>query len=99
SKNAFDLPGEIPRLDRSQFGGSIGGPLRRDKIFAFASFEYLILRQADTRTATVPSQAQKTTALAAVPPALRNPAGVNIFNLYPAANVAIRPRQTPTCRR
>src|SRR5205823_1318425 len=40
SKNAFDLPGEIPRLDRSQFGGSIGGPLRRDKIFAFASFEY-----------------------------------------------------------
>ncbi|PYQ84855.1 MAG: hypothetical protein DMG02_29710 [Acidobacteria bacterium] len=87
SKNAFDLPGEIPRLDRSQFGGSIGGPLRRDKIFAFASFEYLILRQADTRTATVPSQAQKTTALAAVPPALRNPAGVNIFNLYPAANV------------
>src|SRR5438067_641199 len=87
SKNAFDFAGEIPRLDRSQFGGSIGGPLRRDKIFAFASFEYLILRQADTRTATVPSQAQKTTALAAVPPALRNPAGVNIFNLYPAANV------------
>src|SRR5947208_13441533 len=44
AKNAFDLPGDIPRLDRSQFGGSFGGPLRHDKTFVFASFEYLILR-------------------------------------------------------
>jgi hypothetical protein len=87
AKNAFDPPGEIPRLDRSQFGGSVGGPLRHDKTFFFGSLEYLILRQADTRFATVPSQAQRAAALAAVPAALRNPAGVNIFNLYPAANV------------
>ena len=87
SKNAFDLPGDTPRLDRSQFGGSFGGPLVRDKTFFFSSYEYLILRQADTRLATVPSQDQRAAALAAVPAALQNPAGVNIFNLYPAANV------------
>ena len=87
AKNAFDLPGDIPRLDRSQFGASFGGPLRRDKTFVFGSFEYLILRQADTRIATVPSQAQKAAALAVVPAAQRNSAGLNIFNLYPAANV------------
>ena len=97
AKNAFDLPdcgpavtgacGEIPRLDRSQFGASVGGPMRRDQTFFFSSFEYLILRQADTRFATVPSQVQRAAALAAVPADQRNPAGLNIFNLYPAANV------------
>lgn len=97
AKNAFDLPdcssgstaacGEIPQLNRSQFGASIGGPIRTDKTFFFSSFEYLYLRQADTRFATVPSQAQRTAALAAVPADQRDPAGVNIFNLYPAANV------------
>jgi hypothetical protein len=87
AKNAFDQPGDIPRLDRSQFGGSMGGPIIRNKTFFYSSFEYLRLRQADTRLATVPSQAQRAAALAAVPPALRNQAGVNIFSLYPAANV------------
>jgi hypothetical protein len=97
AKNAFDLPdcgpsttgacGEIPQLNRSQFGASVGGPIRRDKTFFFSSFEYLYLRQADTRFATVPSQVQRAAALAAVPADQRNPAGLNIFNLYPAANV------------
>lgn len=97
AKNVFDLPdcgpsttgacGEIPQLNRHQFGASVGGPIRRDKTFFFFAAEYLRLLQADTRFATVPSQVQRTAALAAVPAAQRNPAGVNIFNLYPAANV------------
>ncbi len=97
AKNAFDLPdcgpsvtgacGEIPELDRHQFGVSLGGPIRTNKTFFFSAFEYLRLRQADTRFATVPSQVQKAAALAAVPADRRSVAGVNIFNLYPAANV------------
>jgi Carboxypeptidase regulatory-like domain/TonB dependent receptor len=96
AQNAFDLPecgpsvtgscADDPELNRSQFGASVGGPIIRDKTFFFASFEYLHLRQADTRFATVPSQVQRAAALAAVPENQRDPAGVNIFNLYPVAN-------------
>jgi hypothetical protein len=97
AKNFFDKPsctptsvpgtcGDIPRLDRSQFGGTIGGPIRKDKTFYFLSYEGLRLREGITREAAVPSQIQRTAALAFVPDAFKNPAGVALLNLYPAAN-------------
>src|SRR5579859_7144605 len=59
AKNFFDLPsctasspagtcGDIPRFDRNQFGGTLGGPVRKDKTFFFLAYEGLRLRQAHT---------------------------------------------------
>lgn len=97
AKNFFDLPdctsgavpgtcGPIPRLDRNQFGATLGGPLKKDKTFFFLSYEQLVLRQAVTQTATVPSMFQRQLVQALVPMSMVNPAGVAVTNLYPAAN-------------
>ena len=100
ARNYFDFPactpasvpgacGDIPRLDRNQFGATLGGPIQKDKTFFFVAYEGLRLRQATTREATVPSQVQKQEALGGVAYAgiPVNPAGQAVFNLYPAANV------------
>lgn len=46
ARNAFDFnPSGISPFRRYQFGGSIGGPLRKDKTFLFTAFETLKQKQ------------------------------------------------------
>jgi hypothetical protein len=78
--------GPASPFSRHQFGGGVGGPIRRDSLFFFTAYEGLRMHQGDPRRATVPSQLQRAAALAAVLPASRNQAGLNTLNLYPAAN-------------
>jgi hypothetical protein len=43
------------QLNRNTFGGTIGGPIVRDKLFYFASLEGMRLRQGFTQNTTVPT--------------------------------------------
>ncbi len=49
----------VQPLKQNQFGGSIGGPLRKDKTFFFAFYEGFRNRRGETAGSTVPSLKQR----------------------------------------
>ena len=58
AKNFFDpADKDIPRQVKNQFGGAVGGPIKRDKTFFFALYEGLRSREAQTRVGSVPPMA------------------------------------------
>lgn len=55
AKNFFARRGPTPSYKQNQFGGSLGGPIRKNRTFFFGDYEGLRLRQALTATSTVPT--------------------------------------------
>ena len=53
ARNYFDV-GPKPDFTRNQFGGTVGGPLRRDRLFLFVGYEGLRERLGRTIVTTVP---------------------------------------------
>src|SRR5689334_20539169 len=73
--NALDAPnffdqGSAPPFQRSQFGASLGGPLRTDKTFLFGNYEGFRQNLHQTSVAFVPSAASRAAAVASVQPLL-----------------------------
>jgi hypothetical protein len=55
ARNVFD-GSKPPTFRRNQFGGSVGGPIKRDKAFFFVNYEGLRQTQVVTNLVTVPDQ-------------------------------------------
>jgi hypothetical protein len=60
ARNYFVPAGEpAPDYSRHQFGGSLGGPLARNRTFFFADYEGTRLREGITRVTNVPTAAER----------------------------------------
>jgi hypothetical protein len=82
--NYFDKKFNNPKPDfeRNQFGGSFGGPIKRNRLFFFASYEGLREELGTTDTVIVPSMNARAGRLVARTVTV-SPAVVPYLNLYP----------------
>jgi hypothetical protein len=69
ARNYFDGPG-IPPFRRVQFGGSAGGPIRKDKAFIFGDYEGIRQSLSNSGTIKVPNAGARAAAVAAIQPYL-----------------------------
>jgi hypothetical protein len=91
TKNYFDS-GKIPPFKRNQFGGSAGGPIRKDRTFIFGDYEGVRQSLGTTQLADVPTQAARDGQLSTGVIPTPDPAAVAFLNaFYPLPNGAIAP--------
>jgi hypothetical protein len=76
ARNPFDLA-QIPNFERNVFGGSLGGPIKKDKTFLFGNYEGFRQVLGLSDVTLVPDAASRAAAVASVQP---------LLNLWPVAN-------------
>jgi hypothetical protein len=54
ARNYFSPPGAAPKLIQNQFGGTLGGPIKREKVFFFVDYQGTRRVFAPTAAASVP---------------------------------------------
>ena len=81
ARNFFDPGGGPPPFRRNQFGGAVGGPIRKDQTFFFGTYEGLRQNLGETNIETVPDN----NARQGILPDLQNPG--QFFNVGVAPQV------------
>ncbi|MBI3681195.1 MAG: TonB-dependent receptor [Acidobacteria bacterium] len=87
----FDLGGNKPEFKLNQFGGTIGGPIRRDRTFFFLAYEGKRQRRANQGFGQVPLPAQITGDFSGVSTVVRDPLNNNTplaGNVIPANRIS-----------
>jgi Carboxypeptidase regulatory-like domain/TonB dependent receptor len=69
ARNFFDPP-EQPEFNMKQFGASLGGPIKRDRVFFYTNYEGSRKKLGAVQTGTVPSQAFRATVAPPLQPLL-----------------------------
>ena len=92
ARNFFATTGRKPELRQNQFGGSVGGPIFRDKTFFFAAYEGFRSISGVTFNETVPTAFEEANPgnFSDIGGDIVTPvaAALNYFKLYPAPNQA-----------
>jgi outer membrane receptor protein involved in Fe transport len=93
ARDYFATTGDKPKLRQNDFGGSVGGPIFRNKTFFFGDAEWNRQIAGITYITTTPTAAELNDPTtipgfpAGVPAAYLNPVALRYFKLYPAANL------------
>jgi outer membrane receptor protein involved in Fe transport len=92
AKNYFDRPdARIPPFSRNQFGGSLGGPISKDKTFFFVNYEGFRESEGITSVATVPNNLAHQGLL----PSSANPSACTEANPGGCVNVGVNSQVAP----
>jgi len=76
ARNYFDGT-RVPEFQRNNYGASLGGPIRKDKLFLFANYEGYRQNLGESLVTLVPDATSRAHAVASVQP---------LLNLWPIAN-------------
>lgn len=92
-RNFFDLQSGAPPFHQNQFGGSLGGPIKKDRIFFFGNYEGLRQSKVTSAIVTVPDACAHqflTTVTAAGGCGAAVPQNGTPFGTNPSVQTAIR---------
>jgi hypothetical protein len=93
ARNFFATIGRTPELRQNQFGGSIGGPIIKNKAFFFGDYEGLRILAGTTAVNSVPTAYEVANpgdfsdqGGPVIAPSTFSTPGLNFYKLYPAPN-------------
>ena len=83
ARNLFAQPGRKPAFRRNQYGGTVGGPVQKNRTFFFSDWQGTRLRTGVTRFSVVPTLADRQGVLTN----RLDPIGLQVLAHYPLPNV------------